>query len=85
MSISKEQIRAAALRLNPADREALAEELLLSLSDSESAMIDEAWLEEARRRDAALLAGARRTKPVSEVLDRLVGGTSHEGRDPRLG
>ena len=44
-----------------------------------------AMLEEARRRDAALLAGTRRTKPVSEVLDRLVGGTGHEGRDPRFG
>ena len=83
MTMSKEQIRDAALQLGAAEREALAEELLLSLNDSESEAIDRAWLEETRRRDAALLAGTSRTKPVSEVLDRLLGGVDDDGRDPR--
>ena len=71
MTLTREQIRAAALELDPNDREALAEELLLSIGVEEREAIDQAWLEEARRRDAALLAGKGHSKPVDEVLGRL--------------
>lgn len=74
MTLTREQIRAAALELHPNDREALAEELPLSISVEEREAIDQAWLEEARRRDAAFLAGNRNAKPVDEVLDRLKRG-----------
>ena len=61
----------AALDLDPAEREALAEELLLSVGGAEREAIDAAWLAEARRRDAALLAGKTRVSPVDEVVGRL--------------
>jgi hypothetical protein len=71
MTLTKSQIKAAALELDPAEREALAEELLLSLSDGEREAIDAAWLVEARRRDADFAAGSVAAKPVDEVIDRL--------------
>ena len=71
MTLSREQIRAAALELDPADREALAEELLLSVGADEREAIDKAWLQEACRRDAALISGKTSAAPVDEVLDRL--------------
>lgn len=74
MTLTREQIRAAALELDPDDREALAEELLLSIGIEEPEAIDQAWLEEARRRDSKFLAGEKDAKPVDEVLDRLKRG-----------
>ena len=71
MLLTREQIKSAALSLDPAEREALAEELLLSLSDADQAEIDTAWLAEAHRRDAEYLAGKTTAKPVDEVLARL--------------
>lgn len=71
-TLTREQIRAAALELAPGDREALAEELLLSIGAAEREAIDQAWLQEARRRDSALLAEKGHVKPVDEVLDRLL-------------
>ena len=71
MAMTKEQIRSAAMQLDPAERESLAEELLLSVSDAEREEIERAWLEEARRRTAAYKAGLTAGKPVNEVLDRL--------------
>jgi hypothetical protein len=76
MSLNKSQIKAAALELDPAEREALAEELLLSLSDEESQAIDAAWLAEARRRDAAFAAGSVLARPVDDVVDRLTRRTA---------
>jgi putative addiction module component (TIGR02574 family) len=74
MILSKDEIKTAALQLNPAEREALAEELLLSIEGAEREAIDGAWLAEARRRDADFLAGKTTAKPVDEVIDRLRGG-----------
>jgi hypothetical protein len=70
--MTKEQLRTAALLLDPLDREALAEELLLSIDAEQSAAIDAAWLDEARRRDEAFIAGRMPGKPVGEVIDRLM-------------
>jgi|tagenome__1003787_1003787.scaffolds.fasta_scaffold9356505_1 putative addiction module component (TIGR02574 family) len=72
MTFTKEQIWSAALQLDPTDREALAEELWLSLTPSEQDEIDKAWLAEAYRRDAEIKAGRMSTTPVDEVIDRLM-------------
>jgi hypothetical protein len=69
--MTTDQIRTAALKLDPVEREALAEELLLSIVESDREAIDIAWLAEARRRDATFLAGQSNAKPVDEVISRL--------------
>ncbi len=71
MSMTKEQVKSAALLLNPLEREALAEELLLSIDGEQSSTIDAAWLEEARRRDGDFSSGRTSGKPVAEAVDRL--------------
>jgi hypothetical protein len=71
MTPARERIRTAALELDPAEREALAEELLLSLAGSDWEQIDAAWLAEARRRDAVFLAGPSAAKSVDDVTIRL--------------
>jgi putative addiction module component (TIGR02574 family) len=70
--ITIEQARSVAMQLSASDREALGEELLQSVSEQEGAAIDEAWLVEVRRRDADLLAGRAKAKPVDEVIHRLL-------------
>jgi putative addiction module component (TIGR02574 family) len=69
--MTREQIRSAALELNPADREALAEELLLSIGDTDRESIDAAWLAEAHRRDEAYAKGMTTARPVDQVIARL--------------
>lgn len=69
--MTREQIRSAALELNPVDREALAEELLLSISEDDRQSIDSAWLAEAHRRDAAFAKGTMTARPVEDVLARF--------------
>jgi hypothetical protein len=71
MPLNKEQIKNAALDLDPLDREALADELLYSLSDDDREAIDAAWLAEAARRDKDFLSGKCRAKPVQQVIARL--------------
>jgi putative addiction module component (TIGR02574 family) len=71
MPLTKEQIRAEALNLDPLERETLAEELLLSIDGRERQAVDAAWLAETRRRDAAFIAGKVNAKPVDQVIDRL--------------
>ena len=71
MPLTKEQIKTEALNLDPAEREELAEELLLSIDGSNRNAIDAAWLEEARRRDAAYASKKTHAKPVEEVINRL--------------
>jgi hypothetical protein len=74
MSLTKEQIKTAALELGPAEREALAEELLLSVTEAEREAVDAAWLAEAKRRDAAYIRGEVGGKRVEDVIARLTGG-----------
>src|SRR5438309_719846 len=64
--VTKEEIKNAALKLDPAEREALAEELLLSIDSAERAEIDAAWLAEAHRRDADFRAGKTSAKPTED-------------------
>lgn len=66
-----DQLRSAALALDPKQRESLAEELLFSINESDSAKIDAAWLAEARRRDADLAADRTHLVPIDEALQRI--------------
>jgi putative addiction module component (TIGR02574 family) len=72
MPVTIDQARSIAMQLNASDREVLAEELLQSVSESESDAIDQAWLAEVRRRDADLLAGRCKASGVDDVVNRLL-------------
>jgi putative addiction module component (TIGR02574 family) len=69
--MTKDQVRAAAMALDPKEREVLAEELLLSISDVDRAEIDAAWLAEVRRREEAYRRGESSTSPVNELVARI--------------
>jgi putative addiction module component len=71
MALTKQQIKAAALELDPIEREALAEELLMSISNADSRSIDAAWLEEVKRRDASFIQTRGAAKAVDDVVSRL--------------
>jgi len=72
MLMTKDQVKLAAMQLDPIDREMLAEELLLSIDQRQSAEIDAAWLAELKRRDAEFVAGRVEAKAVDEVINRLL-------------
>lgn len=69
--MTKEQIYEQAMSLRPTEREALAEQLLLSVTDDDQAAIDAAWLAEARRREEAFSRGEMTTSSVDEVIGRV--------------
>ena len=71
MVLSKDQIKSAALKLEPAERESLAEELLLSLDNADREAMDAAWLAESRRRDTEFQSGKMGAKAVEELINRL--------------
>ena len=75
MAYTKEQLLAAALELEPSEREALAEQLMLSLPPIDPE-IEKALIKEAARRQAKYEAGETSAIPVEEVLARL----SHKGK-----
>ena len=68
MSLASERLLAEVLRLPPSEREALAEDALSSLTDSDRQSIDDACLAEAQRGDAADLSATTPAKPVDEVF-----------------
>ena len=70
-TMTREQLRAAALALEPVDREALAEELLLSIGEDDREVIDAAWLGEVRSRYEAYRRGEGQARSVDEVVGRL--------------
>jgi putative addiction module component (TIGR02574 family) len=71
MSLTKDQIKTAAMQLDPAEREALAEELMLSISESERQEIDAAWLVESHRRYQAFRTGEEEATPNDEVVAQI--------------
>ena len=73
MSLTRQELKISAMKLAPAEREALAEELLLSIDETDRDVIDAAWLLETRRRDAAFQAGTTSAKSVDDVVGRLQG------------
>lgn len=72
MSMTKDQILAEAMALAPDDREVLVEELWLSLDGGSQGEVDTAWLNEARRRDAAFAAGQDTESSVDEAIARVL-------------
>jgi putative addiction module component (TIGR02574 family) len=70
--MTKDQIIAEARKLDLADLEDVVEELLGTLPEDRQAFIDAAWLQEAKRRDAAFEAGEVTASPVEEVLTRIL-------------
>jgi len=72
MPMTKEQILAEAMKLDPQDRVAVAEQLWLTLDHESDREIDAAWAEEADRRMASYERGEVQAKPVDEVIERLL-------------
>ncbi len=72
MAMTKDQIIVEAMALTPAERQALAEQLLLSLNDDDREAIDAAWLEEARARDAKFARGEMRSSNVDDAVARAL-------------
>ena len=72
MSLTREQLLTEALSLDPTEREALAEELLLSLDEPDREAIDAAWLAESRSRDAAFRRGEIQGVPVDDAIARIL-------------
>ena len=68
MAMTREQLLSEAKTLDPAERERLAEELLLSISGTTQREVDEAWLAEVRARDAAYRRGEIGSRPADEVV-----------------
>ena len=69
MSISIDAIEAEVLKLTPAQRARLLDTLIASL-DADSA-IEQAWMDEARRRDDALESGKAEPMALEDVLEGL--------------
>jgi putative addiction module component (TIGR02574 family) len=72
MALTIEQIREAAMNLDPNDRESLADELYASITDEEHDKLEAAWISEIERREADLAAGRVQAVPVDEAIDRLL-------------
>jgi putative addiction module component (TIGR02574 family) len=71
--MTSQQILEAALRLSPAERELLVEELTASLhSGFVSKEIEEAWLEEIERRSAEIDSGKAVLREWPEVRDEIL-------------
>jgi hypothetical protein len=68
--MSVEELKEEALRLDPEARAYLARELLASLDAMTESEIEELWIQEAMRRDAALDNEVARSYPVDEVFSR---------------
>ena len=68
--MSIEELKAEALRLDPAARADLARLLLAGLDAMSEAEIDRLWIDEAIARDDELDRGAARAYPADEVLAR---------------
>lgn len=73
MARTKEQIIAEALQLDEKERAEMAHQLLVSLEPvaEDPAEIEQAWIEEALRRDAEMESGEVEGIPVDEVLRRI--------------
>jgi hypothetical protein len=71
MTLTKNQIKEAAMLLEPDDRESLAEDLLLSITAQDRESIDAAWLAEIHRRDSAPVVVGTNAKTLETVLASL--------------
>jgi len=71
MSMTKKEILAAAMALEPDDRQDVAEELWCSLDSAAQERVTEAWVQEIERRLDLAARGEGNSKPVDEVVARL--------------
>jgi putative addiction module component (TIGR02574 family) len=71
MAMSKEQILTEAMSLNPREREAIAEELWLSIDEQTKEELAAAWTDEIRNRVDKAARGEGSSKSVDEVVGRL--------------
>jgi putative addiction module component (TIGR02574 family) len=71
MALTKEQILTEAMALNPREREAIAEELWLSIDKQTKEELAAAWANEIHSRVDKAARGEGSSKPVEEVLSRL--------------
>ena len=71
MPMTKEQIYAEAIALDVREREALAEELLLTVDDGTREEVDAPWAEEIERRIAEYERGEVKAIPGDQVLREL--------------
>jgi len=70
MLMTVEQLRRAALALDPSLRASLAHDLLNSLESLSDAEIEQLWVEEAVRRNAELDAGTAGSISAEEAIAR---------------
>lgn len=66
--MTRQQLLHEASSLSPQEREKLAEELLLTLSETDAEAIDAAWLEEVKARDASEEPSDSRPRKLLEDL-----------------
>jgi putative addiction module component (TIGR02574 family) len=71
MPMEKSQILAEAMLLDPKDREALAEELLTTVDQDDSQVLDAVWDAEIERRLANYDQGLTRSSPPDQMFRRL--------------
>jgi putative addiction module component (TIGR02574 family) len=71
MAMTKKQIISEAMSLDPRDREAIAEELLLSVDSATQEEVSDAWAAEIQRRVARADRGEGSSKPVDKIVARL--------------
>lgn len=71
MAHSLDEIERQVLALPVKDRAALAERLLASLDEGEDEGVEEAWADEAERRDRELQEGKVKGIPASQVFARV--------------
>jgi len=69
--MTRSQLMAEALKLDPEDRVEVAHQLLASLDELSEAEIEALWLAEAERRDLALDRGELKSIPTEEVFANL--------------
>ena len=69
--MTRSQLMAEALKLDPEDRIEVAHQLLASLDELSEAEIEALWLAEAERRDLALDKGELKSIPAEEVFANL--------------
>lgn len=72
MTASLESLEAEVLNLPPSDRSRLLDKLLASLDVDQA--VEEAWMKEARRRDAEIESGAVQAVPGNVAMARLRAG-----------
>jgi putative addiction module component (TIGR02574 family) len=69
--MTRSQVVAEALKLDPEDRIEVAQQLLASLDNLSEGEIEALWLVEAERRDQALDKGEFKSIPAEEVFANL--------------